>query len=205
MKRGDIVRVLGKLGIVLHAYTDAPGPSSSDEPYVEVLTFRLKHRLGRECADLFGSSRVPVRIVKSVRPATADRLRNAEQFAGTVAHWMTSAGGRRRAARRAGRITGSPCRPRHYGFDDAIDDAAAELLAADTAGAPAPIAEWARDADGRLTPDPAHRGGDTWAGLLAALGVEAESDAADEVWSELAREYAAFAAVDVLLAECEPD
>ena len=79
---------------------------------------------------------------------------------------------------------------------DLVASAAAELLAADTAGAPAPIAEWARDWRGELTPDAEHRGGAVWRELLAALGVDAESDAADEVWVALEREYEAIAEVE---------
>ena len=80
---------------------------------------------------------------------------------------------------------------------DLVASAAAEILAADTAGAPAPIAEWAGDWRGELTPDAEHRGGAVWRELLGALGVAPESDAADEIWTDLEREYAAIAEVEV--------
>ena len=75
--------------------------------------------------------------------------------------------------------------------------AAGEILALDLDGAPAPIAEWARDWRGQITPDAEHRGGDVWSDLLGALGVAPESDAADEIWTDLEREYAAIAEVEV--------
>jgi len=80
---------------------------------------------------------------------------------------------------------------------DLVASAAAGILSLDLDGAPAPIAEWARDWRGELTPDAEHRGGDVWRELLAALGVAPESDAADEVWVALEREYAAIAEVEV--------
>jgi len=83
------------------------------------------------------------------------------------------------------------------GEAEALASAAAEILALDLDGAPAPIAEWARDWRGELTPDAEHRGGDVWAELLAALDVAPGSDAADEVWADLEREYAAIAEVEV--------
>jgi len=87
------------------------------------------------------------------------------------------------------------------GEAEALASAAAEILALDLDGAPAPIAEWARDWRGELTPDAEHRGGDVWAELLAALDVAPDvapgSDAADEVWADLEREYAAIAEVEV--------
>jgi len=76
---------------------------------------------------------------------------------------------------------------------DLVASAAGEILALDIDGAPAPIAEWARDWQGRLMPDAEHRGGDVWRELLAALGI-AESDAA---WTALGEEYARLAADEV--------
>jgi len=75
--------------------------------------------------------------------------------------------------------------------------AAGEILALDLDGAPAPIAEWARDWRGEITPDAAHRRGDVWSDLLAALGVEAETSAADEVWADLEGAYARLAEAEV--------
>ena len=80
---------------------------------------------------------------------------------------------------------------------DLVAGAAAEILSEDIDGAPAPPDAWARDWRGELTPDAEHRGGDVWAELLAALDVAPGSDAADEVWVALEREYEAIAEVEV--------
>ena len=80
---------------------------------------------------------------------------------------------------------------------DLVAGAAAEILSEDIDGAPAPPDAWARDWRGELTPDAEHRGGDVWAELLAALDVAPGSDAADEIWTDLEREYEAIAEVEV--------